>query len=85
MSYINLMALHTVYRLQCAVPFIAPMNSGSTPVIQDPTLTSAMIGELTRTCTENMRISREYKKVDMACKKVITNLVNKVYYRTLKN
>ena len=60
------------------------MNPGPTPVILNPSPTAVFIGELTRTHTENMRVFRKYKNVDVACKKIITNLVGEVYYRTLK-
>ena len=52
-------------------------NSGPSPTV-------AFIIELSCTHTKNMRISRKHKQVDMVCKKVITSLVSKVYYRILK-
>ena len=65
-------------------PFCSPREPGPYSCNPGPNPYSRIHNELTRTHTENMCIFREYKNIDMACKKLITNLANEVYYRTLK-
>ena len=75
---------HRLYtKLQCTR--VASVNPGHTHVILDPAPTAAVVGELTNTHAENMRIFREFKNIDMAIKKVITKIVNEVYCCTLKS
>ena len=84
MGYLVLTALPAVFTLQCAILCVAIVDPEHTPIIPAPAHIATVIGELTRTHTKNMRIFREFKNSDMACKKVITKLVNKVYYHLLK-
>ena len=52
MGYLVITASPAVYTLQCAVPVVAPVNLGHTPVISNPDPTAATIFELTCTHTK---------------------------------
>lgn len=85
LGYLALTASPTVFALQCAVPFVEPVHPGATVTMPDPPPTAAVIGVITREHTEALRVFNEYKNVDKACKKVITNIIPEIYYKTLKN
>ena len=85
LGYLALTASPTVFALQCATPFVEPVHPGAIVTITDPPPTAAVIGVITREHTEALRVFNEYKNVDKACKKVITNICPEIYYKTLKN
>ena len=85
LGYLVLTATPATFALQCAATFIEPVHSGPTVHIPNPPPSAAVIGVLTREHSEQLRVFTKYHNVDKACKKVITNLIPEIYYKTLKN
>ena len=73
-----------VYALLSATTVVVPTNPVSTVTIPTSAPTSAVIADLTREHTENLRTWKTYTDTDKACKQKLLGLVPEVYYRTLK-
>ena len=78
-------------RLQCTdaahafrKPFVKPGNPGVL-VLEDPALTAAVTGSLTRQHMEDTRVFNEYHSVNRACKKVLCTIIPETYFRSFKN
>ena len=84
MGYLVLTVSPVVYTLQSVVAFVVPENPRATLAVPDPATTAAVLGKLTHQCTEDLRIFKEYTKIDKAYNKIITKLVPDIYFRTLK-
>ena len=73
-----------VYNTLSAIPFIAPVNPGTTPNIPAGT-TAAVASRLVRQFSYDTKIFREYNATDHALKQQIIGCINRIYLRTLSH
>jgi hypothetical protein len=73
-----------VYATLSAIPFVAPANPGTAPVLPNAG-TAIQIGAAIRDHTEALRLWREYKNVDAALKQQLISTVDCLYVRTLQH
>ena len=85
LGYLVLTAQPTVFNTHCVTPFMTPRNPGIHPVMPDPAPTTAILSELVRTHTHELRLFNKYHAVDCACKKVISKLTPQKFYKSLLN
>ena len=65
--------------------FVVPANPGTHPVFLNNTPTAAQFSEAVRTHEESLREWREYTNLEQALKKQITQAIDPVYLRALKD
>jgi hypothetical protein len=83
-GYLGIVVSDAVYATIHATPFDLPDNPGPTPVIPGGA-SAAVVGELVRQHTENLREWREFTNVRQALKKQLMDAIEPIYLRALKN
>ena len=83
LGYLVLTAQSAVFNTHCATPFITPRNLGIHPVMPDPACTAAIFSELVRTHKNVVRLFNDYHAFDRGCKKFISKLIPKKFYKFL--
>ena len=83
MGYLVLTAHTHLFSTHCGTVFLPPTNLGIHPVMPDPAPTSAIFSELVRTHKHEARLFNEYRVVNWACKKFISQLIPEKYYKYL--
>ena len=81
--YLFLTDQPAIFNTHCVTMFVTPRNPGIHPVMPDPALTAAILSELVRTHTHELRLFNKYHAVDCACKKVISKLTPQKFYKSL--
>ena len=85
LGYLILTAQPAVFNTHCVTKFVTPINPGIHPVMPDPAPTATILSELVRTHKHEVRLFNEYHAVDCACKKVISKLISKKFYKSLSS
>ena len=83
MGYLILTTQPAVFSTHRGTPFHPPTNPGIHPVMPDPAPTTAILSELVITHNQEVHLFNKYNAVNRACKKVISQLILKKYYKSL--
>ena len=85
LRYLILSELSATYYLLRNLPFAAPVSVGPTLAITDTSPTAIVILKLVCNHADTLRVCQECDKVDRAIKRVITDIMPKVYFQKLWN
>ena len=83
LGYLVLTAKPAVFNTRCGTPFITQINPGIHPVMSNPAPTAAILSELVRTHKHHVRLINDYRAVDRAYKKVVSELIPEKFYKSL--
>ena len=81
LGYLVLMAQPEVFIPHCGKPFLSPTNLGIQPVMPDPAPTAKILSELVITHKHEVHLFNKYNAVDRECKRVISQLIRKKFYK----
>jgi len=84
-GYLGIVLSPEAYATIDPIAFVVPANPGTHPVFPNNAPTAAQISEAVRTHEESLREWREYTNLEQALKKQITQAIDPVYLRALKD